>query len=1087
MKLNRKNPLLAVFASFTLAAPSAFAQSGNWIAVTSSNWSTASNWSTDPIVPGTMAGDVISINSNIGAANTVTINASNQTAGILNIGDPVVSPATASTHAFTLARTATNILILDNGGTDAQINKTGTIADTISAPIQLNSNLTVNTAGQITLGGGITATGGNKNLTKTGTSALVMNGTNNYGGTTTVSAGTARFVTQVSLYNNAPASWTPANINVKSGATLAFNVGGGSQFTDTSISTLLTNLAVSPSATEGMNAGSNFAFNTDTTPQFFTLTGLVTDSTGANGGARGLQKLAVGTLVLTNANTYTGPTTISGGTLRLENTTASSAITLSGATSILQIATDTAYSGPRIVSTAGTIVSDRLTAGAGLTHTLSGVSRLGTGLTNVTAGANVTSGTAAIQFASLDNDNGTTANFGLNPTTANVIIAGGVSMGGGSNAGTANFTLGGTGSVNSIGGAIVNGARVTANLIKSGTSTWTLSGANTHTGATSVTAGTLTLANSLALQNSSVDTTASIVGTATDGFNTSFPSLTVGGLTGNKNLATVFITGNYSTVTALTLNPGSNVTHSYAGNITNGAADMTITKINAGTQTLTGTNTYTGGTIVTAGTLRPTLAPALAGYTSLGKVVFNGGIIAVALDETALAGWSTAQVDSLLTSATKTSGSLGIDTAGGNATFSPISLSGAIGLTKLGANTLTLTGSNTHTGNTTISAGILRLENTSSVQNSAVVSVGANTLQVATDTAFSSSTPLSINGGTIVSDRTTPGAGLTHGFGNLAVANATQNFTAGTNVTSGTAAIQLASITNSSGGGGSVTLNPTTANLIVAGGYTSLVNAGSNNLNLGGTSLGNSIGGAVSNGTRATQNVIKSNTSTWTLNGVNTFTGNTTVNNGTLTLSNAASPANTNTGNDVSTVTISDNGTSFLNLTYTGTDVVASLIIGTTPQAPGVYGKSGSASPIIGIPQITGDGTLTVGTGFSAWITGPFANGTVPSGQQGPNQDPDNDGISNLVEFAIANQDPTVPVASIGTFDGTTLSFTKRQPLATSLTYAIQASTDLGTVVPWAAVTGTPPTYVNDATTISYTLTPGTPAKNFLRLQVISN
>jgi hypothetical protein len=120
-------------------------------------------------------------------------------------------------------------------------------------------------------------------------------------------------------------------------------------------------------------------------------------------------------------------------------------------------------------------------------------------------------------------------------------------------------------------------------------------------------------------------------------------------------------------------------------------------------------------------------------------------------------------------------------------------------------------------------------------------------------------------------------------------------------------------------------------------------------------------------------------------------------------------------------------------------------------------------------------------SGFSSWITGTFTNGTVPGGQQGPNDDSDKDGISNLVEYAIAGQDPTVGKPGISTFSGGTLSFTKAAG-TNGLTYAIQESTDLTT---WTEVTGA--SYVNNASTISFTLTPGTPTKKFLRLQVLSN
>ena len=167
---------------------------------------------------------------------------------------------------------------------------------------------------------------------------------------------------------------------------------------------------------------------------------------------------------------------------------------------------------------------------------------------------------------------------------------------------------------------------------------------------------------------------------------------------------------------------------------------------------------------------------------------------------------------------------------------------------------------------------------------------------------------------------------------------------------------------------------------------------------------------------------------------------------------------------------------------------MAKLVIGTTELAAGVvYGKIDSVLPIVGIAQITGDGTLTVGGGFSSWITGTFANGQVPLDKRGPNDDPDNDGIRNLVEYAIAGQDPTVSNASVGTFTGTSLSFTKRDPLPADITYAIVESTDLGIVDTWAEVAGTPPTYVNDATTISYTFTPGILPKDFFRLNVTQN
>jgi hypothetical protein len=132
----------------------------------------------------------------------------------------------------------------------------------------------------------------------------------------------------------------------------------------------------------------------------------------------------------------------------------------------------------------------------------------------------------------------------------------------------------------------------------------------------------------------------------------------------------------------------------------------------------------------------------------------------------------------------------------------------------------------------------------------------------------------------------------------------------------------------------------------------------------------------------------------------------------------------------------------------------------------------------------TGTVSLSVGTvtptGFSSWITSTFANGTVSVGQQGPNDDFDKDGISNLIEYAIAGQDPTVPTATVGTFTGNVLSFSKRLD-ATGITYDIESS-NLLTAGSWTSQAKPP--VVESASAISFTCTPGTPVKNFFRLKV---
>ena len=155
-------------------------------------------------------------------------------------------------------------------------------------------------------------------------------------------------------------------------------------------------------------------------------------------------------------------------------------------------------------------------------------------------------------------------------------------------------------------------------LSATGPGTLVLTGSNTYSGNTLVSAGTLTLANNLALQNSAIDTS----GAGSIGLTVTTP--TFGGLIGSGNLATVITTG-YGSVTELTLNPGTGVTDTYSGVITNGATGMTLTKSGTGTQVLAGTdaNTYTGVTTAKSGALILSKAAGVAAVP--GNLVVYGG------------------------------------------------------------------------------------------------------------------------------------------------------------------------------------------------------------------------------------------------------------------------------------------------------------------------------------------------------------------------------------------------------------------------------------------------------------------------------
>ncbi|MES2658294.1 MAG: hypothetical protein V4689_06730 [Verrucomicrobiota bacterium] len=100
--------------------------------------------------------------------------------------------------------------------------------------------------------------------------------------------------------------------------------------------------------------------------------------------------------------------------------------------------------------------------------------------------------------------------------------------------------------------------------------------------------------------------------------------------------------------------------------------------------------------------------------------------------------------------------------------------------------------------------------------------------------------------------------------------------------------------------------------------------------------------------------------------------------------------------------------------------------------------------------------------------------------------DPDHDGISNLIEYALAGLNPTTPDASPGTLIDGVVSFNKRDLAVTNgdVAYGIEESSTLGVAPdPWAPVT----TYIlNNATTIS-SLVPAESSKHFARLAVVGN
>lgn len=155
-----------------------------------SNWSTSGSWS-GGTVPNAI-GDVADLSQvNLTAARTITLTAPT-TLGQLILNDnshrfPFSTPA--GNFGYTIAGTATNNLILDNGGSAAVINVLGGGQHIISAPIALVAGLDARVyASSLVLNGAISGTGP---LTVNGGGLLYLqSNSNSYSGGTVLNSGT---------------------------------------------------------------------------------------------------------------------------------------------------------------------------------------------------------------------------------------------------------------------------------------------------------------------------------------------------------------------------------------------------------------------------------------------------------------------------------------------------------------------------------------------------------------------------------------------------------------------------------------------------------------------------------------------------------------------------------------------------------------------------------------------------------------------------------------------------------------------------------------------------------------------------------
>ena len=575
------------------------------------------------------------------------------------------------------------------------------------------SGVTVNTnANNVSFDGVISGSG---SITKTGAGTLILSGTNTYSGGTTISAGTLSIGSDTNIgsgtntignkgtlllsgngtYTN---DWTLSGagsaIATDNNNTLSGVLSGNGGLTKTGTGTLTltgnnaytgsttisdgtlkgniasgTDLSIADSAiydgdnkarsVGGLNGAGKILNTNGLTVQSGDFAGIIDNSNTS------LLKNGAGTLTLTGNNAYTGSTTISEGTLKGNIASGTD----------LSIAASTTYDGDNKARSVGDLNgggnilnTDGLTVQSGTFGGVIGNSntsliKTGAGTLTLT-GTNAYTGSTTISEGTLKGNIASGTDLSIAASTTydgdNKARSVGDLNGGGNILNTDGLTV----QSGTFGGVIGNS---NTSLIKTGAGTLTLTGTNAYTGSTTISEGTLK-------GNIASGTDLSIAASTTyDGDN---KARSVGDLNGG---------GNILNTDGLTVQSGT-----FGGVI--GNSNTSLIKTGAGTLTLTGTNAYTGSTTISEGTLKGNIA--------------SGTDLSIA-DSATYDGDNKARSVGGLNGAGNILNTDGLTVQSGD--FAGSIDNSNSGLTKTGAGTLTLSGTNTYTGMTTVRSGTLAL------------------------------------------------------------------------------------------------------------------------------------------------------------------------------------------------------------------------------------------------------------------------------------------------------------------------------------------------------------------------------------------